>query len=151
MNEPIVPLISSSVVGPSGIVNLPRVWQKVLLHARGRLMEGYRHGHGGLDEATFVNLGIDADAFIAFVGAELPDYLTCEKWVLENGTKIDPVSIAAHNRKILTWNQREELAGERRVRFGIADPTFANAVHLNDLDDWATFHAQLLKSGPETP
>ena len=39
----------------------------------------------------------------------------------EHATKLDANTIAAHNLDILTRNMREELASERRARFGIAD------------------------------
>jgi hypothetical protein len=147
--EPIVPLISSSVMGPLGVLHLPRLWLKILLHARGRLAEGYRHGSGGLDETTCVNLGIDADALVRYIETELPDYLQLEAWVREHATKLDTTSVAAHNLGILTRNQREELASERRARFGITDDTFANAIRLNDLDDWAGAHALLTADPPQ--
>jgi hypothetical protein len=147
MPEPIVPLISSSVVGPLGITHLPRLWLKILLHARGRLPEGYRHGNGGLDELTCVHLGIDVEELIRFIDTALPDYLQFEAWVREHATKLDANTIAAHNLDILTRNMREELASERRARFGIADESFAHAIRLNDLDDWAGVHAMVTRNG----
>jgi hypothetical protein len=139
--EEIVPLISSSVMGPLGVAHLPRLWLKILLHARGRLPEGYRHGNGGTDELTCVNLGIDVAAFVRYIESELPDYLQLEAWVREHATKLDATSVAAHNMRVLTGIMREELAVERRARFGITDPSFANSIRLNDLDDWAGVHA----------
>ena len=65
--EPIVPLISSTVAGPLGAMHLPRLWLKILLHAVGRLPEGYRHGEGGFDSLTISNLGIDGRELIAYV------------------------------------------------------------------------------------
>src|SRR5271165_1069707 len=120
MQEEIVPLISSSVAGPLGIAHLPRLWFKILLHACGRLPEGYRHGSGGFDELTCVNLGLDPQAFVTYIETAKPDYLQLEDWVVEHATKLDPKTVAAHNRRILTGNMREELASERRARFGIA-------------------------------
>jgi len=145
--EEIVPLISSSVTGPLGIAHLPRLWLKILLYACGRLPEGYRHGSGGSDEATFVSLGIDGDAFIEFITSAKPDYLALETWVSEHATKLDPAAISAHNQRILTGSMREELASERRARFGITDASYANAVRLNDLDDWAGAHEHLVGRG----
>jgi len=143
-SEHIVPLISSSVMGPLGVAHLPRLWLKVLLHACGRLPEGYRHGNGGYDELTCINLGLDAAEFVAYIETERPDYLQLEAWVREHATKLDSTSVAAHNLRILTGNMRDELAAERRARFGIADESFANAIRLNDLDDWAGAHAALV-------
>jgi len=36
-----VPLISSGVAGPLGVLHLPRMWQKVSLEAKGKLASGY--------------------------------------------------------------------------------------------------------------
>ena len=38
----IVPLISSGTQGPLGVLHLPRLWQKVILGAAGKIPEGYR-------------------------------------------------------------------------------------------------------------
>jgi hypothetical protein len=143
MNEEIVPLISSSVMGPLGVAHLPRLWLKILLHACGRLPEGYRHGSGGMDEALCIDLGIDGAALVRYVETELPDYLQLEAWVREHAAKLDAASVAAHNLGVATRNMREELARDRRARFGITDDHFANAIRLNDLDDWAGMHAVL--------
>src|SRR5580704_6874643 len=91
--EAIVPLISSSVAGPLGAKHLPRLWFKVLLHATGRLADGYRHGQGGFDSMTFENLGIDPNLFIAYVERERPTYQGCEAWVRAHASRIDAGSI----------------------------------------------------------
>lgn len=144
--EPIYPLVSSSVKGPLGVCNLPRVWLKILLHACGRLPEGYRHGEGGFDEVTIDNLGLDRAAFVAFIENEKPDYLQLEAWVREHATRLDPASVAAHNEYILTRRMRDEIAVPRRAELGITDPDFWNGVALNDLDDWAGLHKQVAAS-----
>jgi len=40
MSETYVPLISSGIAGPLGVVHLPRLWQKVSLEAAGKLAPG---------------------------------------------------------------------------------------------------------------
>jgi hypothetical protein len=147
MPEEIVPLISSSVSGPLGIAHLPRLWLKILLHACGRLPDGYRHGVGGFDELLCERLGLDRDAFVAFIETEKPDYLTLERWVVEHARDLSPQTIAAFNQRVRTGNMREELASERRRRFGIEDESFAHAVTLNDLDDWAGMHERVAGAG----
>ena len=37
----IVPLISSGIAGPLGVIHLPRLWLKVSLEACGKLADGY--------------------------------------------------------------------------------------------------------------
>ena len=140
----IAPLISSSVAGPLGILHLPRLWLKIVLHACGRLPEGYRHGEGGFDEALCDALRIDRDAFVAFVATEKPDYCAVERWVLEHAGDLSPRTITAFNSRVRTTRMSPERAAETRERFGITDDTFAIGVALNDLDDWAAMHAALV-------
>lgn len=146
-----VPLISSSVVGPLGIAHLPRLWLKLLLHAEGRLADGYRHGNGGFDESLCRTFELDRDATIAFVEAEKPDYLAFEAWVSRNARNLTPERIATWNVRVRTANMNEAMAAERRERFGIDDAEFANAVILNDLDDWAGAHARITAKGASAP
>ena len=141
------PLISTSVAGPLGILHLPRLWLKILLHACGRLPEGYRHGTGGFDEFFCERFGIDRDAFIAFIETEKPDYQRTEQWVAEHARDLSPYAVAAFNQRIRTANMGDETAAQRRARFGIEDTAVANAIALNDLDDWAAMHARLTAGG----
>jgi Domain of unknown function (DUF5069) len=139
-NDAIVPLISSSVAGPLGARHLPRLWLKILLHAAGRLPEGYRHGSGGFDGMTLDGLGIDAAAFIGFIELRMPTYLECEAWVRSHGTKLDAASIAAHNAAIAEREKPDDMAAEFRQRLGIGDERVRNSIALNDLDDWSLAH-----------
>jgi hypothetical protein len=141
--EPVVPAISSSVAGPLGVPHLPRLWLKHLLHSLGRLPAGYRHGPGGFDEMLTDALGLDRDAFAAYVETEKPEYLPAESWVRANATTLTPETIAAFDARIRSTNLPEEQAIERRAELGIADPEFKLGIPLNDLDDWASLHRQL--------
>ncbi len=143
MSDDIVPTSSTSVIGPLGIAHLPRLWQKLLLHACGRLPGGYRHGNGGFDALLCYRLGIEVPEMCAFVDREKPDYLAFEAWVETNARDLRPATVAALNARLRTGALPEAMAVERRARFGIADESVANAVALNDLDDWAGFHERL--------
>jgi len=144
MSAPIiVPVISSSVTGPLGVKHLPRLWLKVLLHGCGRLPEGYRHGVGGFDEFLTTTLGIDRDAFIAFIETEKPDYLALEAWVRANAATLTPETIAAVNTRVSQATMGEPRLTEWTARFALSDPNYTNAVALNDLDDWAGMHAAI--------
>jgi hypothetical protein len=141
--EALEPLISSSVAGPIGIAHLPRLWLKLLLRAAGKLPEGYRCGDGGFDGGFLEKFGIDGPAFIAFVTQTRPDYLACERWVLANARTLNFTNVTEWNARVRGGQLPAERAEAWRARFGIADATFANAVALNDLDDWAGIHARL--------
>jgi hypothetical protein len=136
------PVLSSSVKGPLGVAHLPRLWLKILLHASGRLPEGYRHGVGGFDEFLTTTLGIDRDAFVAYIETEKPDYLTLERWVRDHATSLDDEAIAKVNHRVGTVNMNDELLAERRARLGL-DPSITGAVAVNDIDDWKAFHTML--------
>ena len=140
--DPIVPFLSSSSVGPLGICHLPRMWLKILLHATGRLPPGYRHGTGGLDEATAVNLGFDRDEFIQFVETKLPTYLECEAWVRAHAKHLDAESIRKHN-EATRRDKPPAMAAFQRAFVGLDDANILEATLLNDLDDWQTVHAQV--------
>jgi hypothetical protein len=144
MPAPIFPVLSSSVMGPLGIMHLPRLWLKILLHACGRLPEGYRHGVGGFDEFVTTTLGIDRDAFVVYIETVKPDYLTLESWVRANAATLTPDAIATINARIAGANLPEPLLAERTARFALGDPCYTRAVALNDLDDWAAMHDALI-------
>lgn len=140
----IVPVLSSSVHGPLGVKHLPRLWLKVRLYDCGRLPEGYRRGIGGFDEFLTTTLGLDRDAFIAYLREEKPTYLALEAWVRANATNLTPEAIATVNTQIECANLPEAMRAERAARIDFFDPSYVNAVALNDLDDWTSMHEALL-------
>lgn len=137
----IVPMVSSAAVGPLGACHLPRMWMKILVHALGRLPAGYRHGTGGFDEKTALDLGFDRDEFIKYVETELPTYLEAEAWVRKHGKHLDAESIRKHNEGIHR-NKPAGPAAAQRAFVGLDDDSILDATLLNDLDDWMTLHAQ---------
>jgi hypothetical protein len=140
----LVPAISSSVTGPLSVVHLPRLWLKHRLHGVGRLMDGYRHGAGGFDEMMTTAIGLDPVAFADYVEAEKPAYLEAEAWVREHATSLTPDAIAAWATTLATFHFPAARVPERHAELGITDPSFTLGVPLNDLDDWAGLHRQLL-------
>jgi len=140
--ETIVPAISSSVTGSLGVLHLPRLWLKHRLHAAGRLPEGYRHGPGGFDQMVTDALGVDHEAFAAYVERERPDYPTAEAWIRAHGTSVTPAAIADVNARIRAGIMPEGVAVGRRAELGL-DASFELGVPLNDLDDWAALHRAL--------
>ena len=142
---PIVPAISSSTTGPLGAAHLPRLWLKMLLHAHGRLPDGYRFGIGGFDEMVEEHLGIGYEPLAVFIAAEKPGYLALEEWVRDHATAATPAAVAAHNTTLLTFVVPEERAAPRRALYGV-DASVRTGVALNDLDDWLAIHQQLIAS-----
>ena len=146
MSALIVPVLSSSVVGPLGVKHLPRLWLKILLHGCGRLPEGYRHGVGGFDEFLTTTLGIDRDAFVTYIETEKPDYLTLEAWVRANATALNPEAIATINARVTDTDLPEAMLAGRLDQLGFHEPGYTKAVALNDLDDWMGMHTALTRA-----
>jgi len=143
MPEHIVPVLSSSVMGPLGVKHLPRLWLKILLHGCGRLPDGYRHGVGGFDEFLTTTLGLDRDAFVSYIETTKPGYLALEAWVRANATSLTQEAIATVNTRVTDVDLPEAMLPERRALLGFDDPGYTKAVALNDLDDWAAMHRAL--------
>lgn len=138
----IIPLISSGTRGPLGVLHLPRLWQKVSLENAGKLHRDYPAIGGGYDQMVLDGLGIDKAAFVAFMKSK-PTYPALEAWVREqNGVKLDTASVTALNDSITGYIHADETRREILAASGIKDDgSILDAVSLNNLDDWQSFHA----------
>lgn len=140
--EKIVPLIGLSVKGPLGVVHLPRLWLKAVLAASGALAEGYVSGNAGMNQVVMNGLGLDPAVTLAYLEGR-PSYAAFETWVREHATRLDPASIAALNAKVVTHQKQPDNAAQARARTGVSDASVGGAALLNELDDWASVHADL--------
>jgi hypothetical protein len=140
----IVPLISSYVAGPLGLIHLPRLWLKALLHAHDRLAEDWGCGPGGLDKIIMGYVGIDGGAFIPWLTSELPAYAACEGWVREYATNLNPQAIAESNARLLDSRLPGDLNAQFRAHLKIDDESIEAGITLNNLDDWDTVHRYAL-------
>lgn len=142
-----VPLISTRSMGPLGLAHLPRLWLKMRLAAKGKLVEGYRAGKGGADGALLDALGLDSDATAAFVAESHPTYLAFEAWVKENAEpdRVTTEAVDRFNKRILSFPKPEPDRSNMLDLLGLPkDDTVWIATDLNDLDDWYGFHLALL-------
>jgi hypothetical protein len=144
----IVPLISSGVAGPLGVLHLPRLWLKVSLEQRGKLAPGYPGAGKGYDQMVIDALGLNRDAVINYIKTQKPTYPQFENWVRQQGgAKLDKGSIEKLNASIRGYIHddatRKSIVGAN----GIPDDANAprDAVNLNNLDDWKEFHEAVLK------
>lgn len=143
----IIPTISSGTAGPLGVQHLPRLWQKASLDAVGKLNADYPAAGAGFDQMTLDALGIDRQAFLDYIAAEKPSYIACEAWCASNGT-IDADKIAGHNAAVDGYNHADETRTEILAAAGKDDDgSILDAVNLNNLDDWAGFHASEIAGG----
>jgi len=139
----IVPLISSGVAGPLGVLHLPRLWQKASLAAAGKLHADYPACGKGYDGMTLGALGIAEADFLAFIETK-PTYIQLETWVKAYpGVKLTKADIYRHNQSILGYCHGDDVRQGILSAAGLEDDGSANpgAVDLNNLDDWQTFWA----------
>src|SRR5687767_6229472 len=144
----IVPLISSGVAGPLGVLHLPRLWLKVSLEQRGKLAAGYPGIGKGYDQMVLDALGLKKEAVVDFIKSQKPSYPQFESWVKSQpGVKLDKTTVEKLNSAIRGYihddGTRKSVLGDA----GIPDDANAprDAVNLNNLDDWCAFHAAVLK------
>lgn len=134
----IVPLISSGVAGPLGVLHLPRLWLKSSLAAAGKLHAEYPACGKGYDGMTLSNLGIKEEDFMAFITTK-PTYVQLEAWVKAYpGAKLTKADIYKHNQAILGYIHGDDTRKSILDAAGLADDGSCNpgAVDLNNLDDW---------------
>ena len=144
----IVPLISSGVAGPLGVVHLPRLWLKVSLESRGKLAPGYPGAGKGYDQMVIDGLGLNREALIDFIKTSRPTYPQFEGWVKKQpGVKLDKAAVETLNAAIRGYIHddatRKSILGANAIPEDATAPR--DAVNLNNLDDWKEFHEAALK------
>ncbi|HEY5768366.1 MAG TPA: DUF5069 domain-containing protein [Terrimicrobium sp.] len=143
-----VPLLSSGIAGPLGVLHLPRLWLKVSLDAQGKLAAGYPAIGKGFDQMVIDGLNLNRDALAAFIAEKHPTYTQFEQWIREQpGATIDKASIEKLNGAIRSYNHDDETRGAILGAAELNDDQTAprDAVNLNNLDDWTEFHSAELK------
>src|SRR5215813_12205076 len=143
----IVPLISSGVAGPLGVLHLPRLWLKLSLECTGKLAPGYPGAGKGYDQMVIDGLGLNRDAVIDYVHKGKPTYCQFEGWVKKHGTRLDKGSIDNLNAAIRGYNHDDDTRKSILSANGLSDDASAckDAVNLNNLDDWKEFYDAALK------
>ena len=147
MSDTYVPLISSGIAGPLGVVHLPRLWQKVSLEAAGKLASGYPAVGKGFDAMTLAALGLDEQAVKDYIKQNKPTYPQFENWVRKNAKSLTREAIEKHNAAVRGYNHDDETRQSILSACGMADDASApkDGVSLNNLDDWYEFHQAVLK------
>jgi hypothetical protein len=142
----IVPLISSGVAGPLGVLHLPRLWLKASLEACGKLAAGYPGAGKGYDQMVIDGLGLKREAVLEYIKTNKPTYPQFEAWVKKNG-KVDKASIDKLNSAIKGYIHDDATRKGILGANGLPDDASAckDAVNLNNLDDWKEFHEAALK------
>ncbi|CAN5681618.1 hypothetical protein BH11VER1_BH11VER1_16590 [soil metagenome] len=139
----IVPTISSGVAGPLGVLHLPRLWQKASLEAAGKLHADYPGCGQGYDQMVLTGLGLDREEFLTYIKESKPTYVQLEAWVLDQkGGSLDAAAVKALNDSIVGYNHTDDVRSSILSAVGRADDgSIKDAINLNNLDDWQTFHS----------
>lgn len=137
-----VPMISSGVAGPLGVLHLPRLWQKTSLEATGKLHADYPGCGKGYDQMVLDGLGLDREEFLAYIKNSKPTYIQLETWILgKKGGSLDQAAVKKLNEAIKGYNHDD---GTRKSILDAAgrpdDGSIKDAVNLNNLDDWQAFY-----------
>jgi hypothetical protein len=142
----VIPTISSGIAGPLGVLHLPRLWQKVSLGAAGKLHDDYPAIGAGFDQMVLDGLGINKDEFQKFVADKRPTYVELEAWILEKkGGRLDQPAVDKLNSAIAGYHHseatRKAILGANNVK---DEGKILDAVNLNNLDDWLSFHKEVV-------
>ena len=143
-----IPLISSEVAGPLGIIHLPRLWQKSSLEAAGKLHPDYPAAGQGYDQMLLSALGIEVEAYVNFIKTERPSYVQLEAWVKAYpGAKLDKASIFKANTATRSYIHEDATRKAILASVGLEDDGSVNpgAIDLNNLDDWNAFWNQEIR------
>lgn len=145
MAQKYIPLISSGVAGPLGVLHLPRLWQKLLLGTRDQLHEDWDTCGKGFDQMVLDGIGLDRDKTIAFVKDKGPSYAQFETFVKANASKLDKASIEKSNAAVVGYNHADGTRKSILSDAGISDEgKILDAVNLNNLEDWSSFHKSVV-------
>lgn len=138
---PLVPMVSSAQTGPLGVPHLPRLWMKALLRATGALPKDWKSGlECGFDNQLAKMTGMDLAAAVAYIEAELPDYLTFERWFERAVGPVTAAQKAEWTAMVAAMQQPEDRAQPNLVEAGAADLQTRSTVLINDLVDWKYMH-----------
>ncbi|MCE9519549.1 MAG: DUF5069 domain-containing protein [Verrucomicrobia bacterium] len=142
-----VPMISSGVAGPLGVLHLPRLWQKTSLEAAGKLHADYPGCGKGYDQMVLDGLGLDREEFLSYIKSSKPTYIQLESWVLaKKGGSLDQGAVKKLNEAIKGYNHDDATRKGILESAGRPDDgSIKDAVNLNNLDDWQTFYNSELK------
>jgi Domain of unknown function (DUF5069) len=146
MSDTHVPMISSGVAGPLGVLHLPRLWLKVSLEEQGKLASGYPGVGKGFDAMTLAALGLEERAVKEYIKKNKPTYPEFEAWVKKNAKSLNRDAIDKHNAAVRGYNHDDETRQGILGACAMADDASAakDAVNLNNLDDWYEFHRAVL-------
>ncbi|HSH96153.1 MAG TPA: DUF5069 domain-containing protein [Roseimicrobium sp.] len=144
----IVPLISSGVAGPLGVLHLPRLWLKASLEAAGKLADGYPGIGKGYDMMVVSALGLTEEGVRSFIKSKKPTYPQFEAWIkAQPGVNLTKGNIHKLNVAIAGYIHADDTRKGILAASGLADDGSVqpDAINLNNLDDWFELWSAELK------
>lgn len=148
MSDKFVPMISSGVAGPLGVLHLPRLWLKVSLEATGKIADGYPGIGAGYDSMVLSALNVNPEDVKKFISEEKPTYPQFEAWIKKQpGVKLDKATIHKLNLSIAGYIHADDTRQGILTANNLPDDgsVLPDAINLNNLDDWYEFHQAVLK------
>ena len=148
MSTTYVPLISSGVAGPLGVLHLPRLWLKASLEAAGKIAAGYPGIGQGYDMMVINGLGLNAEEVRKFITESKPTYPQFEAWIKRQpGVNLTRANIHKLNLSIAGYIHADDVRKGILTANNLPDDgsILPDAINLNNLDDWNEFHAAVLK------
>src|SRR5207244_7146406 len=138
MSDTYVPMISSGVAGPLGVVHLPRFWQKISLEAAGKLASGYPAVGKGFDAMTLAALGLEEQVVRDYIKQNKPTYPQFESWVKKNAKSLNRDAIEKHNAAVRGYNHDDETRKGILTACGITDDASAprDGQSIESLEAW---------------
>src|SRR5207253_8061618 len=133
-----VPMISSGVAGPLGVLHLPRLWLKVSLEELGKLAPGYPGIGRGFDAMTCAALGLEEQAVKDYIKQNKPTYPEFEAWVKKNAKSLNRAAIEKHNSAVRGYIHDDETRTGVLGACGISYAVFCLKKKNNkkNIDEW---------------
>jgi hypothetical protein len=138
MSTTYVPLISSGVAGPLGVLHLPRLWLKASLEAAGKIAAGYPGIGQGYDSMVIAALGLNADEVRKFITESKPTYPQFEAWIKRQpGVNLSRANIHKLNLSIAGYIHSDDVRKSILTANNLPDDgsILPDAINLNNLDD----------------
>src|SRR5437868_14076489 len=131
MADTYVPMISSGVAGPLGVLHLPRLWLKVSLESQGKLAPGYPGIGRGFDAMTCAALGLEEQAVKDYIKQRKPSYPEFEAWVKKSAKSLNQNAIEKHNAAVRGYSHHDEPSKSVLGACAIADGASAPKAAVN--------------------
>lgn len=142
----LIPLVPSSTMGITiKLLQLPRLWLKLIAEARGELAKGYPGAGKGYDDMIINGLGLKRDAVLKFVREQLPSYPEFESWIrVQPGVNLEPGNLAARNADISGYEHDEATCKGVAEKEGLPADVPRKALIINFYDDLGAVYRQLV-------